>query len=314
MRVLITGASGFIGSALVPRLCAQGHELRALARDPARVEQALSRLPGASGADLEVIVGDVLTGVGLDAALRNVEVAYYLVHSMEASTDGPFPERERRSAENFADAAQRAGVGRVIYLGGLVPQDRAASRHLASRLAVEEILLATAPDSLALRASIVIGARSRSFRFLVHLVERLPVLALPPWRSNRTAPIDARDMLELLTAAATSPAAAGRSLDVGGPEVMTYGEMITRIAEEMLVGRPRLRLGLSATSLAGPVAAAIAGEDPELILPLMEGLESDLLPRNGDSAQLLGVRLHSFQAAVERALRDWETAEPLAAR
>lgn len=313
MRVLLTGASGFVGSALVPRLRAQGHGLRALARDPVRVEQALSRLPGDPGEDLEVITGDVLTGAGLDTALREIEVAYYLVHSMEASSDGPFPERERRSAENFAAAARRAGVRRVIYLGGLVPQGHTASRHLASRLAVEEILLATAPDSLALRASIVIGARSRSFRFLVHLVERLPVLALPPWRSNRTAPIDARDMLELLTAAATATAAAGRSLDVAGPEVMTYGAMITAIADLMLVRRPRLRLGLSATPVAGPLAAAIAGEDPELILPLMEGLESDLLPRN-DDARVLGVRLHSFQAAVERALRDWETAETLAAR
>ncbi len=314
MRVLLTGASGFVGSALVPRLRAQGHVLRALARDPARVQAALSRLPGPPGDDLEVVTGDVLTGAGLDAALVEIEVAYYLVHSMEASSDGPFPERERRSAQNFAAATRRAGVQRVIYLGGLAPQGHAASRHLASRLAVEEILLASAPDSLALRASIVIGARSRSFRFLVHLVERLPVLALPPWRANRTAPIDARDMLELLTAAATSREAAGRSLDVAGPEVMTYGAMITRIADLMLVGRPRLRLGLSATPVAGPLAAAIAGEDPELILPLMEGLESDLLPRDDDSARLLGVRLHSFQAAVERALRDWEAAETLAAR
>jgi uncharacterized protein YbjT (DUF2867 family) len=165
-----------------------------------------------------------------------------------------------------------------------------------------------------MRASIVIGARSRSFRFLVRLVERVPVLALPAWRDYRTAPIDARDMVELLAAAADSPRVGGRSLDIGGPEILSYGEMIERIADLMLVGRPPVRLGLSMTPLAAPIAAAIAGEDPELVLPLMESLSGDLIPCDDHAAELLGVHLHSFDAAVERALRDWEATEPLAAR
>ena len=131
---------------------------------------------------------------------------------------------------------------RIVYLGGLVPQDGAGSRHLASRLAVEEALLAAAPESIALRASIVVGARSRSFRFLVRLIERLPVLALPAWRENRTAPIDGRDVLAYLTRAATAPAAlAGRSWDIAGPDTMTYQELIERIADSMLVARPGWR-------------------------------------------------------------------------
>jgi uncharacterized protein YbjT (DUF2867 family) len=185
---------------------------------------------------------------------------------------------------------------------------------------VERILLDAVPDSVALRASIVIGARSRSFRFLVRLVERLPVLTLPAWRSFRTRPIDERDVIEMLTAAATATAVTGSSLDLGGPDVLTYGEMISRIAELMLIRRPVLGFGVNITPVAARVAAAIAAEDPELILPLMESLQGDLLPRgSGESsgaepAELLGVDLHSFDSAVEHALRVWEESEPLAAR
>jgi uncharacterized protein YbjT (DUF2867 family) len=202
----------------------------------------------------------------------------------------------------------------VVYLGGLVPSDAPASPHLASRLEVERILLDAAPEAVAFRASIVIAAASRSFRFLVHLVERLPVLVLPAWRKHRTRPIDGRDVIEFLARAATAPALAGRSLDIAGPDVVSYADMIERIREAMVVGRPALRLRLEATPVASRVAAAIAGEDPALIEPLMAGLSHDLLPRDSAAAELLGVRLHPFDAAVERALRDWEAAEPLAAR
>jgi uncharacterized protein YbjT (DUF2867 family) len=204
----------------------------------------------------------------------------------------------------------------VIYLGGLVPGDAPLSRHLGSRLAVEHALLEAVPGTIALRASIVIGARSRSFRFLVRLIERMPVLALPAWRDNRTAPIDGRDVLEYLTRAATAPdAVAGRSWDIGGPDVMTYAAMIARIADAMMVRRPSLPLDVTLTPVASVVAAAIAGEDPALIGPLMESLEHDLLPREGhDAATAFGVHLHAFDAAVERALRDWERTEELAGR
>jgi uncharacterized protein YbjT (DUF2867 family) len=314
MHVLVTGSSGFVGSALIPRLQDDGHAVRALARDEARLRRALGERDGAAQHDLDVVIGDVVSGAGLEAALSDVEVAYYLIHSMERSTDGPFPEREHRAGENFAAAARRAGVRRIVYLGGLLPTDRRASRHLASRLAVEEIMLGAAPESVALRASIVIGARSRSFRFLVRLVERLPVLALPAWRRFRTAPIDARDVVELMLGAGSSAAVAGQSLDIAGPEVLTYQAIVEGIADHMLVGRPALGLRVTMTPLAAPIAAAVAGEDPGLILPLMEGLEGDLLPRDRRASELLGVRLHSFDSAVEHALREWESREPLSAR
>jgi uncharacterized protein YbjT (DUF2867 family) len=315
--MLLTGATGFVGSMLLPVLEREGHTVRTLSRRPQRL----------TAAGAPALRGDAVTGEGLEQALRGVEVAYYLIHSMESSPSGvSFVERERIAAANFAAAARDAGVRRIVYLGGLVPRwenaqqarpPRAArarqSRHLASREAVEQILLGAVPDSVALRASIVIGARSRSFRLLVRLVERLPVLALPAWQRYRTQPIDARDVTAMLAACASGDVG-GEVLEVGGPDVLTYGEMLERIAEAMLVGRPTMRLRVNLTAIAGRVAAAIAAEDPELVVPLMEGLQGDLLAREDHAAERLDVRLHSFDAAVGHALAEWEQAEPLAAR
>jgi uncharacterized protein YbjT (DUF2867 family) len=315
MNVLVTGATGAIGAGLVPRLVAGDHAVRAFARDPARVTAS-----GLAG----VVRGDAVTGAGLAEALGGIDVAYFLIHSMETPAAGAptakplvggFAHRDRRAAAQFADAARAAGVRRIVYLGGLLPPGAGVSPHLASRLEVEDLLLGAAPEGVALRASIVIGARSRSFRFLVRLVERVPVMPLPDWRDNRTAPIDARDVTAYLVAAGTSDAVDGRlSLDIGGPEVMTYATMIERIRDALLLGRPRLDLPLRLTGVTSRIAAAIAGEDPALIEPLMGSLGTDLLPRDDRARELFGVRLHDFEAAVERALRECEDADDLAAR
>jgi uncharacterized protein YbjT (DUF2867 family) len=313
MRILLTGASGFIGSALAPTLLTEGYELRGLTRDPQRAKAASrAHAPG-----MEMVRGDVLTGEGLTRALAGVEVAYYLIHSMEdapGSAPDSFAERERVAASAFATHAEHAGVSRIVYLGGLLPRAGHVSRHLASRAEVEQILFAHVPDSVALRASIVIGAQSRSFRLLVRLVERMPVLTLPAWRRFRTQPIDVRDTIAMLTAAARHPSVGGHTLDIGGPEALTYEELLRRIAELLLLPRPALGVGVTMTQLTARLAAALAGEDPALVLPLMEGLQGDLLPADDHAAELLGVELHSFDSAVERALREWEAVEPLAAR
>ncbi len=304
MTMLVTGITGYVGGVLAARLVSEGHAVRGFARSPRRV-----------AIDVPVVAGDAVSGEGLGEALEGVDVAYFLIHGMEPADGAPFASREREAAERFAAAATAAGVSRIVYLGGIAPPDGSRSAHLASRLAVEDILLEAVPDSVALRASIVIGARSRSFRFLVRLVERMPVLAYPAWQSNRTAPIDERDIIAMLAGAATSDRVGGRRLDVGGPDLVSYGELIERIADHMLLDRPALRFRrLSATPIASRVAAVIAGEQWQLVGPLMESLSTDLLPGDDQAAELLEVRRHTLDAAIEHALAEWERDEPLAAR
>jgi uncharacterized protein YbjT (DUF2867 family) len=308
MPELVTGATGYVGGRLIERLLREGRPVRALARDPSRLE---------APSVVTAVKGDLVTGRGLDRALDGVDVAYYLVHSMEpaAGANGDFSSRDRSAAENFARAAEKAGVEKVVYLGGIVPEDPGVlSPHLASRLEVERILLEALPRSTALRASILIGAGSSSFRILVRLVERLRFLPFPAWRDHRTQPIDERDAIEYLARTPFTSAAEGKSLDIAGPEMLSYGEMIERIADLMGVGRTPVRLNRSATPLASAVVSAIVEQPVELVRPLMYSLERDLLPRDNEARGLYGVRIHSFDSAVEHALAEWESREELAAR
>ena len=309
MRLLVTGVSGYVGSLLAGRMIAEGHDVRGFARSPER-----ARVPG-----LDLRIGDAVTGEGLTAAMDGVDVAYFLIHAMESAGPGAgrFSDREAEAAWRFGEAAADAGVARIVYLGGPLP-DGDPSEHLKSRLTVERALLAAVPDSVALRASIVIGARSRSFALLVRLVERLRVLVLPAWCSHRTAPIDERDVIAMLAAAADARFADGEDgghvLDATGPDVISYGELVQRIAELMLVSRGAINLPVSFIPVASVVTAVLTGEDPALVSPLMESLEADLLPNGRSAAQALSVRLHSLDAAIEHALGDWERTGRLAAR
>jgi uncharacterized protein YbjT (DUF2867 family) len=304
---LVIGATGYIGSRLLRRLAGEGRSVRALARRP----ELLEPLPG-----IEPVEGDLLSGRGLGDALAGCHTAYYLVHSMEADFNGAdFAYRDWRAARTFGRAATAAGLQRIVYLGGIAPAAGATSPHLRSRLEVERILLDAVPASTALRASIVIGAGSSSFRMLVRLVERLRVLPMPGWSRNSTQPIAERDVIEFLARAPEVPEAAGRSLDVAGPDVLTYGEMIDRIAEEMGVGRMPLSFGASLTPPASAIVAGVTGQPLELVRPLMESLETDLLPRDASETWgLFGIRPLPFERAVRRALREWERHEPLGAR
>jgi uncharacterized protein YbjT (DUF2867 family) len=306
---LVTGATGYVGGRLIERLRAEGRPVRAMARDPERF---------ATVDGVEAVHGDVVADSGLQAALDGVSTAYYLIHSMEparaADADGDFGARDRMAANNFARAAVIAGVERIVYLGGIVPTGPEISPHLASRLEVENILMDAVPGSTAFRASILVGARSSSFRLLVRLVERLRVLPFPAWRDHRTSPVFELDAIEYLARVPATPDAAGRSLDIAAPDVLTYGAMIERIADAMGVGRVPVRLGLSQTPTASAVVSAVVGQPVELVRPLMESLQYDLLPRDRDAQRIFDLRPHGYDRAVEHALREWEATEELAAR
>lgn len=311
---LVTGATGYVGGRLLERLAREGRPVRAMARRPERLRLPDGLANGSAPAAIETARGDVLSGAGVAEALEGVSAAYYLVHSMEAG-DEDFATRDRRAARNFARAARAAGVEKVVYLGGVAPPPGAPhSPHLTSRLEVEEILLEELPRSVALRASILIGARSSSFRILVRLVERLRFLPFPAWTVNRTAPIDERDAIEFLARAPRVEEAEGRSLDIAGPDVLSFGEMIERIAEAMGVGRSPVRLRLTQTPAASAFVSGIVGQPLDLVRSLMQSLETDVLPRDDEARRILGVRTHSFDRAVEHSLGEWERTEALAAR
>jgi uncharacterized protein YbjT (DUF2867 family) len=304
---LIVGATGYVGTLLTKALVDEGRSVRALSRHPPPVE---------GGGPVETVRGDVLREEGLDAALRGCEVAYYLVHSMEAGTTS-FEARDRQAANNFVAACRRSGVERVVYLGGIEPSGP-LSAHMRSRLEVERILMSGLARATGLRASIIIGAGSPSFRLMVRLIERLPVLPLPPWRRRRTQPIAERDVIRCLVGTPLIDATAGRSIDLVGPEVLAYAEILRGIADELGVDRPEVALPIFSAPTFGAVASAIAGSDADLVSALMGSLGADVLPRSQAAAQemadLFGVTPLPFTRAVRRALADWELDEPLAAR
>jgi uncharacterized protein YbjT (DUF2867 family) len=222
MRILVTGATGYVGGRLVPRLVARGHEVRCLTRAPER----LADVPWAS--TVEVARGDVGRPETLPAALRGVEVAYYLVHSLG---EADFEAQERRGAENFAAAARQAGVRRIVYLGGPAPDAAAhGSAHLRSRETVARTLLRSGIPTVVLRAAVILGSGSASFEMLRYLTERLPVMVAPRWVRNRVQPIAIRDVLYYLVAAADLPPAVAGDFAVGGPDVLTFADMMRRYA------------------------------------------------------------------------------------
>lgn len=277
MRCLVTGATGYIGGRLVPRLLAAGHTVRCLSRSPGKLRD----VPWA--ADVEITEGDLARPESLTGAFDGVDVAYYLVHSL--GTPG-FEAADRAAARAFADAAHAAGVRRIVYLGGpKPPSGDAASAHLRSRDEVGRILLDSGVPTVVLRAAVIIGSGSASFEMLRYLTERLPVMVTPRWVTNRIQPIAVRDVLHYLVAAASLPADVNRDFDIGGPDVLTFADMMRRYArvaglrDRWLIRVRPLTPWLSShwVGLVTPVPNAIAR-------PLVESLIHEAVSRNKDIA------------------------------
>jgi uncharacterized protein YbjT (DUF2867 family) len=290
--LLVTGASGYVGSRLLPELRNRGHAVRALARDPSS-----TRFP----AGVDPRQGDAVSGAGLPAALEGCRTAYYLIHSMEGS-GGDFAARDREAAVNFGEAASAAGVERVIYLGGLEPAGSGASEHLRSRHVVAVLLRRRVPQLVYVRAAMIIGSGSSSFVMLRDLVSKLPVMITPRWVDTRTQPIAERDLVRALADLAERGEVPGE-VQLGGAEVLTYREMMRGAARAMgrrppnIVTTPVLSPRLSSywVSLFTPY-------DPGLVRPLVDGLRSEMVvhttPPSGINDAPLG-----FEDAVREALR-----------
>ena len=221
---LVTGATGYIGGRLVPRLLAEGFDVRVLVRSP----EKLRNIPWALQVDIRE--GDLQDPLAVAAASQDVDVVYYLVHSM--GQKGDFEQRELDCAHNVAASAKAAGVSRIVYLGGLHPEGVELSKHLRSRSEVGEILQASGVPTLTLQAGVIIGSGSTSFEMIRHLTDVLPVMTAPKWVGNKIQPIAVRDVMHYLLAAADVPASVNRAVDIGGPEVLTYMEMMNEYAVE----------------------------------------------------------------------------------
>ena len=221
--VLVTGVTGYLGSRLVPRLLEDGHRVRVLTRDAGKVEARDWR------GRVEVVEGDASSAEVLGRALDGIEVAYYFLHSMDGRPG--FAERDRELAASFGEAARDARVGRIVYMSGLHPDAAGLSEHLASRVEVGEILMRSGVPTAVLQAAVIIGSGSASFEMLRQLTRRLPAMLTPKWLDNRIQPIAVRDVLHYLAAAVDLPGAVNRTFDVGGPDVLTYRQMIQRFAQ-----------------------------------------------------------------------------------
>jgi uncharacterized protein YbjT (DUF2867 family) len=296
-HVLLTGATGYIGSRLVPELLAAGHRVRCLARTPAK----LSTAPWA--ADVEVVRGDVGDTDSLVEAMAGCDAAYYLVHSMGGNAD--FAEHDRLAARAFRDAAAvTEGMGQVVYLGGLGQDGPDLSPHLASRHEVGRILAEGPVPVTELRAAVIIGSGSASFEMLRNLTEVLPVMVTPRWVRTRCQPISIRDILALLVRAIEVEAARGEVLEVGGPDVLTYEEMMATYAEVAGLRRRRIvRVPLLTPRLSSLWVGLVTPLPAGLARPLVDSLVNEVVVRDGRAATILPHEAMSFRAAVELAVR-----------
>jgi uncharacterized protein YbjT (DUF2867 family) len=278
--VLVTGASGYIGGRLVPALLEAGLRVRAMARHAERLQDRPWR------DRVEVVEADVADPSTLERALDGVDVAYYLIHMMGGGRR--FAGRDRAGARAFAAAAERAGTRRIVYLGGVHPHGEELSAHMASRREVGEILLAGAVPTVVLRAAVILGSGSASFEIMRHLAERLPVMVAPRWVRNRIQPIAVRDVLHYLVAAATLEGAPNRTFDIGGPDVLTFAELLQACARAAGLPRRRIqvvpvltpRLASHWIGLVTPVPTAIAR-------PLVESLVHDAVAAESDLRALV---------------------------
>ncbi len=289
---LVFGASGYIGSNLVPFLVRQGNRVRAVSRNRAVLE-------GREWPDVECASADALQPETLTSVLHNVDVAYYLVHSMAAGAN--FDQLDLKAAENFRDAAARAGVRRIVYLGGLIP-DRPDSVHLKSRYETGEVLRQGPVPITEVRAGMIIGPGSAAFEVMRDLVNNLPLMITPRWVSSRSPPIALPDVLAYLSAVADIPQAAGKIYDAAGPEVLTYAEIMRRLARMLDRSIVIIPVPVLTPKLSSYWLRLVTTVPVNIARALIDGLKHDVLANNAPLRELVPIQLHSLEQSIAAAL------------
>ncbi len=293
---LLTGGSGYVGGRLIPLLERRGEKLRCLARSP---EAMRSRV----GPTTEVVRGDVLDRPSLGMALRGVHTAYYLVHLMSGAGSKDFEREDRRAARNFADAAREAGVRRLVYLGGLGDDaDPGLSPHLRSRHEVGDILRASGVETVEFRASMVVGAGSLSFQLMKALTDRLPVMLCPRWLTTPTQPIAVDDVLAYLLAALDLPPGESRTFEVGGPDVVSYGDLIREYARQQGLRRWLISVPVLTPWLSGLWLALVTPASFVVGRHLIEGLKNPTVVRDRAALEAFPIRPMGVGEAIRRSL------------
>jgi uncharacterized protein YbjT (DUF2867 family) len=297
-RALVTGATGFVGRRLASALVHAGWEVRGMVRDRARSSARELEEGG-----LELHEGDVLRPDSLRGAGHGVDVAYYLIHSMGRGATGDFVASERAAATAFAQMARTEGIARVVYLGGL--GDSRRSKHLRSRHETAVALARHGPPLTYFRAGMVVGAQSESYRTLRYLVERLPAMIAPAWLKNATQPIAIDDTLSYLVQAPSIAGSTGREIQIGGPDVLSYGEMLDRMAAVLaLRRRPRVPVPLITPWLSSLWIGLVTPVDAGVARPLVEGLAAPTVVTDPSGTELFDVQPIGFDEALRRAVAD----------
>jgi uncharacterized protein YbjT (DUF2867 family) len=294
--VLLTGASGYVGGRLLPLLEAQPLILRCLARNPEKLRPLVR-------SSTEIVRGDVLVTPSVEAALKGVQTAYYLVHLMSGSSD--FEKEDRQAAINFAEAAQRAGVQRIIYLGGLGDDaDPKLSPHLRSRHEVGEILRKSGVETIEFRAGMVVGAGSLSYDLMKSLTDRLPIMICPRWLTTPTQPIAIQDVLDYLLAAKDLPQDESRIYEIGSPDVVTYGDLIREYARQKGLRRWLIFVPVLTPYLSGLWLALVTPATYEVGRHLIEGLKNPTIVRNSQALEVFPIRPLGVAEAIRLAIRE----------
>ena len=298
--ILVTGATGYVGGRLVPRLLAAGYRVRCLVRDPARLQGR----PWLE--QVELATGDMLQPDSLVTAMRNVSVVYYLVHSL--GSGGDFSERDLVAARHCANAAKRAGVERIVYLGGLGDPQAHLSPHLRSRHETGDALREAGVPVTEFRAAVIVGSGSLSFEMIRYLTERLPVMICPKWVFTRIQPIAIRNVLDYLVAALECPASAERILEIGGRDVLTYAGMMTGYAQARGLKRHLLAVPVLTPRLSSYWVHLVTPIPANIAQPLIKGLGNEVIVRDAAALKLFpGIQPLDYGTAVRLALEKLET-------